>query len=77
MKKLVFAAAMAVGCLGLGMQTSVAAPARTLVVTDENARMECILPWYRFLGSCPEAIDDTNEGHSSNFRRWHPHGWRH
>lgn len=42
------------------------------------ARAECILPWYRFFGYCPEAIDDSNAGRGrSKFDRGRYHRGHH
>jgi hypothetical protein len=45
----------------------------------DNARAACILPWYRFVGACDEAIDDYpygNHDHDWNHRRDRHGHWR-
>ncbi len=69
MKKLIVAALLIMGgiCSSAGaVQAGV--PRYESRGSAENARIECILPWYRFFGACDEAIEEAPDG-----RNWH--GW--
>jgi hypothetical protein len=75
MTKLILAFAVISAGLCASAQAGPAAPRHERPVRLERveyARLECILPWYRFFGACPEAIDAPTTGGNS------PHsGWRH
>jgi hypothetical protein len=73
MKHLILASTLALACFSTAAQASPAAPRLhyTHVQAEEYARMECILPWYRFFGACPEAVDVFPTGGDSHDWRWH------
>jgi hypothetical protein len=66
MKKLIFAGLIALGALYASGEASQAASRNGGERYDANARAECILPWYRFVGACDEAIDDHPYGSKSH-----------
>jgi hypothetical protein len=78
MKDLILASTVALACLCTAAEASPAAPwpHYIRVQAEEYARIECIMPWYRFFGACPEAVDVSPTGDNSNGgRRRHHHHW--
>ena len=69
MKKLIVASTIVMAALYAFAGSSQSAPRYQSRGSVENARVECILPWYRFFGACDEAIQEAPDG-----RNWH--GWR-
>ena len=72
MKKLIIAGTIVIGGLYALAGQSQAAPRYQSQDYADNARMECILPWYRFFGACEEAIQEAPDG-----RNWHDWNGRH
>ncbi|CAM5764289.1 hypothetical protein LMIY3S_01097 [Labrys miyagiensis] len=80
MSKLIITAAFLAGSLLVlaGASQAASRPAERHP-EEQNARAECILPWYRFFGACDEAIDDYpygNHWHDWNNRHHHHGHWR-
>ncbi|MFC2249656.1 hypothetical protein ACETRX_08545 [Labrys portucalensis] len=79
MNKLILASMIVMGGFYAGTGTGQAASRPQGERYADNARLECVLPWYRFFGACDEAIQDPPDGkngHAWEYRSHRHRGWR-